>query len=98
TGAATLRFLAVEDRLEAARAVTEVGRAAHRAWVERTFGHLVRGGAARERKIMELVAVVDGYTWHVLRRVLDVSQTQRAMCDLANGVLENHETVRRTAK
>jgi AcrR family transcriptional regulator len=87
-GAATIRALAVEDRVPALREITTVGRASHRAWVERTFGKQLGSGAARERRIMALVAAYDVYTWHVLRRSLDPEQTALAMADLARGVLD----------
>jgi AcrR family transcriptional regulator len=88
-GAATIRLLTIEDRIEAARKIAIAGRASHRAWVERTFPEALRGaGAARERRIMQLVAAFDVYTWHVLRRSLSAEETVRAMAELARGVIE----------
>jgi AcrR family transcriptional regulator len=87
-GATTLRLLALEDQIESLRPLVDIGRTSHRAWVERTFGRsLHHTGAARQRRIMELVAVFDVYTWHVLRRVLSEEETIRAMAELARGVL-----------
>jgi len=88
-GKSTMRFLANEERVPAVQALTKVGRASHRAWVERTFGSAIKStGKARERKIMQLVVAYDVYTWDVLRRVLDEEETVKAMADLARGVLE----------
>jgi AcrR family transcriptional regulator len=86
-GMASIRALAVEERVPQLAEVVKVGRASHRAWVERTFGKRV-GRTARERRLMALVAAYDVYTWHVLRRVLDPEQTALAMADLARGILE----------
>lgn len=87
-GRATIHFLAIEDRVPGVRPILDIGRASHRTWVERTFGGKLGTGAARERRIMELVAAYDVYTWHVLRRVLSVEDTIQAMAELARGVLE----------
>ncbi len=87
-GPATLRALAVEDRVPALREIVMIGRASHHAWVERTFGKRLGRSAARERKLMALVAAYDVYTWHVLRRVLDPEVTALAIADLARGILE----------
>lgn len=86
-GSATLRALAVEDRVPALAELTRDGRATHRRWVEETFGKQLGSGAARERRIMALVVAYDIYTWHVLRRQLDVEQTALVIADLARGVL-----------
>lgn len=86
-GPATLRALAVEDRVPALAELTRDGRATHRRWIEETFGKQLGTGAARARRIMALVAAYDVYTWHVLRRELDTEQTALAMAELARGVL-----------
>lgn len=88
-GAANLRMLAIEGRSAALDAVIAAGRASHRQWVERTFGAKLGSGAARERRVMQLVAAYDVYTWHVLRRVLSVEETILAVTELARGVLES---------
>ncbi len=86
-GAATLRALAVEDRVPVLAEITTAGRAAHRRWVEETFGKQLGSGAARQRRIMALIAAYDVYTWHVLRRALSIEDTALAMAELARGVL-----------
>ena len=89
TGRAVLHVLAIEDSVPGVRRVLENGRAAHRAWVERTFGKHLGTGAARERRIMQLVVAYDIYTWSILRRVLSPEDTILAMAELARGVLDS---------
>ena len=69
-GDATIRTLAVEERVPAVREALAAGRAAHREWVERTFpGALAgRSGRARERHVDLLVVATDVYAWKLLRR------------------------------
>ncbi len=86
-GRATLHLLAIEERVPEVQPLLDNGRASHRSWVERTFGKRLGSGAARERRVMALVAAYDVYTWHVLRRVLSVEDTVHAMAELARGVL-----------
>jgi AcrR family transcriptional regulator len=87
TGAAVLRFLAIEGQLPAVDRVLGSGRVVHRAWVERTFGARLGAGKARERRVMALVAAYDIYTWHVVRRLLSADETVLVMAELAGGVL-----------
>lgn len=94
-GHAVLRLLAMEEQSPAVRPILAQGRAQHREWVERTWGGRLGTGAARERRIMELVVAYDLYTWHVLRRVLDAEGTVAAMAELARGVLEQRGGGRR---
>ncbi len=94
-GHAVMRLLAMEEQSPAVRPILAQGRAQHRDWVERTWGAKLGTGAARERRIMELVVAYDLYTWHVLRRVLDVEATVAAMAELARGVLEQRGGGRR---
>src|SRR5262245_20539126 len=61
TGAAVVRLLAIEGQLPAVDRALAIGRAAHRAWVERTFGARLGSGKARERRVMALVAAYDVY-------------------------------------
>jgi len=94
-GHAVLRLLAMEEQSPAVRPILTQGRATHREWVERTFGKKLGSGAARERRIMELVVAYDLYTWHVLRRVLDAETTITAMAELARGVIEQRGGAKR---
>lgn len=87
-GRATMHLLAIEERVPEVRPLLDNGRASHRSWVERTFAGRLGSGAARDRRIMALVATYDVYTWHVLRRVLSLEDTIQTMTELARGVLE----------
>lgn len=80
-GESVLRLLAQEDRVPAFRKATDVGRAFHYEWVERTFAPLLAecAGEARERLRAELIAVCDVYFWKVLRRDLGLSREQTAL-------------------
>ena len=78
-----LLFIAQEHRIPAIRQNTQEGRAYHRAWVERTFAPLLDGDApaAREPRVLALVAATDVYVWKLLRRDLglDLDETQRVI-------------------
>lgn len=88
-GPSTLRVLAIEERVPGVRPIIEAGRSSHRDWVERTFGSKLGSGAARERRLMQLVVAYDVYTWDILRRQLAPEDVVHAMAELARGVLEN---------
>ena len=85
-GDAALRLLAQEDRIPAVRAMTDDGRAWHRAWVERTFAPLLDGlsGARRERRLVALVVATDLLVWKLLRREmgLDRAAAERIVIDM----------------
>jgi AcrR family transcriptional regulator len=70
SGDAIIRMLALEDRIAVLRPALERGRGLHEQWVKRVFAGALRplGGAARARRIAELVAATDVYTWKLLRR------------------------------
>ncbi len=78
TGDATIRTLAVEERVPAVRPALAAGRAGHRAWVEGMFPGALAGlaGAARERQVDLLVVATDVYAWKLLRR--DRGHSRRA--------------------
>ena len=69
-GDPTVRMLALEERSAALREAAAIGRAAHRAWCERTFPAALAGrrGAAHERRLDLLVVATDVFTWKLLRR------------------------------
>lgn len=69
-GDGTLLLLGQETWEPLALTVTTGGRAAHRAWVERTFAHSLehRTPAARDEVVDLLVAATDLYTWKLWRR------------------------------
>lgn len=86
----TLRMLALEDRVPVVRPSLERGRKGHEAWVEHAFvGHLEGlQGTGRRRRLAQLVAITDIYTWKILRRDkgLDRDQTITAMRELVSAL------------
>jgi AcrR family transcriptional regulator len=79
-GDATIRALAMEGQVAGMQEVLAQGRAFHRTWVERAFPAALTGlrGAARERRLAQLIAVTDAYTWKLLRRDLGLGVRQTA--------------------
>lgn len=77
-GDRSLRFLAQEERVPAARRVTDGGRALHHAWVDHAFAPWLAKarGAPRARLRARLIAATDVYVWKILRR--DLSLDPRA--------------------
>lgn len=65
-----LRLLAQEDRYPAVRALTDRGRAQHRAWIAQAFAPWLDGldAEARQRRIDALVVAGDLYVWKLIRR------------------------------
>jgi AcrR family transcriptional regulator len=89
-GDAVLLLLTQEHRVPAIRPHTEDGRRYHRAWVERLLGEALAGvtGAARERRLAQLIAVTDVYIWKLLRRDhgLGRRQTETAIRELVEAI------------
>lgn len=85
-GDATMRILAVEERVPVVVPVIELGRRGHERWVEHVFAAALAGrrGEARTRRLAQLVVATDVYTWKLLRRDkgLDREQTITAMREL----------------
>jgi AcrR family transcriptional regulator len=85
-GDAGIRLLAEEDRIPAIQAMTNAGRAWHRAWVERTLAPLLAGsrGAVRERRLVALIVATDILVWKLLRREmrLDRPTAERVVIDM----------------
>lgn len=92
TGDRVLRMLAEEARSPALSQVAEFGRKMHREWCEAVFAPTLRGlsRVARERRLAQLVALCDVYTWMLLRRQSGLSrrQTELAMCELIEPLAE----------
>jgi AcrR family transcriptional regulator len=90
-GDATMRALAVEDRVEALRPLLADGRAHMYAWVERTFEPALHGmtGERRKRRILTLVVACDVLTWKQLRRDRGLSQEQTTILveELVEGII-----------
>jgi AcrR family transcriptional regulator len=89
-GDGVLRLLAEETREPALRPLVDRGRAYHVDWCARAFEPALRElrGAARERRLAQLVVVTDVYTWKLLRRDRGLSrrQTETAMRELVEAL------------
>lgn len=85
-GDGILRLLGAEESHPALIDFTDSGRDYHREWCEETFAASLAGlrGAKRQRRIAQLVAVTDVYTWKLLRRDrgLSLPQTKLAIHEL----------------
>jgi len=81
TGDFTLRTLAEEGRLAVVGPGLARGRRGHQDWVEHVFPTALTGlrGAARQRRLAQLVAVTDVYTWKLLRRDKGLSRDQTVL-------------------
>jgi AcrR family transcriptional regulator len=86
TGDSTIRMLAVEERVPVVQPLIATGRRKHQEWVTHIFPAALHGlrGRARSRRVAQLVAATDVYTWKLLRRDkgLDREQTLTAMREL----------------
>jgi AcrR family transcriptional regulator len=91
-GDLVMRVLAEEHRIPLVRKMTDRGREVHYEWVARTFEPQLANlsDEARKRRMAQLVAVCDVYTWKLLRRdmKLDVGQTELAVIELIEGLEE----------
>jgi len=91
-GEAVLRMLAEEGRIPALSGIANAGRVLHRDWCARVFAPALAGwtGADRQRRLAQLTAVCDVYTWKLLRLDAGLSrrQTEIAMAELLNPMLE----------
>ena len=85
-GDRVIRLLGEEDRVPGLRKLTDRGRNHHRTWCERVFAATLAdlSGSARARRLAQLIAVTDVYTWKLLRRdrLLSRRQTELAMREL----------------
>lgn len=76
-GDGTIRMLAEEERYPAIRDVINNGRAVHREWCAYAFGpFLPDDTVVRERRIAQIVAICDVYTWKLLRRDSGLSREE----------------------
>ena len=86
TGERVLRMLAEESRLPALSDIADAGRAVHRNWCARVFAPALAGrsGVERQRRLAQIVAVCDVYTWKLLRLDAQLSrrQTELALVEL----------------
>ncbi|MGI8564602.1 MAG: TetR/AcrR family transcriptional regulator [Candidatus Dormibacter sp.] len=92
TGDRVLMLLAEEGHNPALRPIADQGRTVHRDWCARFFASAPAKtqGLKRERRLAQLVAICDVYTWKLLRRdaALSRSQTELALVELLNPLLE----------
>jgi AcrR family transcriptional regulator len=91
-GDRVMRLLSEEDRVPGLREIADHGRALHRDWCARVFATALDGrtGVERERRLAQLVAICDVYTWKLLRRDAGLSrrQTELALVELLEPMLE----------
>jgi AcrR family transcriptional regulator len=91
-GDEVLHLLAQERRTAAIAKGVRAGREFHGAWVERVFSRLLGRMplAQRKRRLAQLTAVTDIYTWKVLRRDVGLSrqESEASIRDLVNKILE----------
>jgi AcrR family transcriptional regulator len=92
TGDRMLGVLAEERRVQSLALIADRGRALHREWCDRVFAPALTGyeGVERDRRLAQLTAVCDVYTWKLLRRDAGLSrrQTEIAMLELLSPILE----------
>lgn len=85
-GDMVMRMLADETRSERVAGIVADGRRWHAEWCERVFaGTLARlRGGDRERRLAQVIAVCDVYTWKLLRRDrrLGRAQTELALREM----------------
>jgi AcrR family transcriptional regulator len=86
-GAAVLRNLAIEERVEAARVVAQGGRTAHRQWCARVFGPFLppEDDPARQARLDGFVAATDLYVWKLFRQ--DLGRTEEETRAAVGGML-----------
>jgi AcrR family transcriptional regulator len=93
-GDATLRTLALEDRVELARTIAETGRVAHREGCARWFAAYlpVPTDPTYATRLDAFVTATDIYVWKLLRRDLNRSlqETQKVMRLLVHSLM-HHE-------
>jgi len=92
TGDRVLKMLAEEQRLPGLTAFVDLGRSVHRDWCAGVFAPALdgRSGAERRRRLAQIVAICDVYTWKLLRRDSGLSrrQTELALVELLTPLLE----------
>jgi AcrR family transcriptional regulator len=85
-GDRVLRMLAEEGRLPALKVLADGGRHLHREWCRSVFAPFLAGAhtTVRRRRLAQLVAICDVYTWKLLRRDSGLSrqQTERALAEM----------------
>jgi AcrR family transcriptional regulator len=91
-GDRVLKMLAEEERVSGLREIADRGRELHRRWCARVFAPALSGlsGTERGRRLAQVVAICDVYTWKLLRRDGGLSrrQTELAMVELLAPIME----------
>lgn len=91
-GDGAFRLLAAELHEPALAPLAERGRALHRDWCAAAFGASLENldAATRARRLAQVVAVCDVYTWKLLRRDagLTPEDTETALLELLEPLLE----------
>lgn len=91
-GDKVLRLLAEEERVPGLKGIVDRGRAMHREWCGRVFAATLDRlpPTTRRRRLAQLVAACDVYTWKLLRRDAGLSrrQTELALTELIQPLLE----------
>ena len=94
TGDASLKMLAVEERVPAVQPWLALGREGHQRWCEQVFASALDGlaGRRRARRLARLVVATDVYTWKLMRRDkgLSRSETITAMRELVVALHNTH--------
>lgn len=77
-GDMVLRWLAEEDRNPFMHEILDRGRDFHHEWVAQTFAPQIEhvASTARRRRLAQIVAITDVYTWKLLRRDMQLSHQQ----------------------
>jgi AcrR family transcriptional regulator len=88
-GHSALRLLAQEERVPQLRVVADGGRAAHYAWVERTFAPFLAATSDPQLRA-KLIVLADVFTWKLLRLdlALDRAATATALASMIRAVVE----------
>jgi AcrR family transcriptional regulator len=90
-GRGVLRLLAAEQSSPLLAQFAQAGRELHRRWCAEAFPSALAGlaGPARKRRLAQIVAVCDVYTWKLLRldAGLTRSQTRLAVLELLRPLL-----------
>jgi AcrR family transcriptional regulator len=83
-----LRLLAQEEMVPQLRAIADSGRAAHYAWVDRTFEPLLAATSEPHLRA-KLIALTDVFTWKLLRHDLglDRGATAEALTGMISAVI-----------
>jgi AcrR family transcriptional regulator len=85
-GEKVMKLLSEEHRVPGLEKYAAMGRSSHRLWCERVFASSLAGLGVvdRRRRLAELIAVCDVYTWKLLRQQSGLSrrQTELALIEM----------------